>query len=199
MFTCVLGWIFDPCYIIINLMVFRYFSIIDSTNSYVRRLYDLGNEEDLTCFKDGLVVVADQQSSGRGCRNKTWCSDEGGIYYSYAKFLHGVDLNEQRFSVLVGGYIADIIADVSGLDPVLKWPNDVLIADKKVSGVLIEQLAPKHGCQGLCIVGIGLNLNQETFPDELSCRATSLRKELGVIFEKELFYRRFTEVLQQCF
>ncbi|HEV3387241.1 MAG TPA: biotin--[acetyl-CoA-carboxylase] ligase [Gemmata sp.] len=129
---------------------------------------------------DGLVVVAKYQTSGRGQYGRVWQSRAG------SSLLMSVVLNPpnelRRPSVLTAFAavsVAEAIFTLTGVQARIKWPNDLLLRDRKVCGILIEQ----HGSSA--IVGIGLNLNQSTedFSAAALPDATSLAMESGLQFE----------------
>lgn len=145
-------------------------SSVDSTNNFLKNL--LSNSEPLA---EGTVIMADEQFSGRGQQQTQWQS-EPGKNLTFSCYLRPIFLNAtQQFylnmAVCLGVYSAfKSLYDVE-LD--IKWPNDIYYKDKKLGGILIENVL-----QGIqikqSIIGIGLNINQEQFPTELEVKATSL-------------------------
>jgi len=130
---------------------------------------------------NGLTIVADQQQRGRGSRGREWQSPAGTDLY-----LSIVDRPEVAATVLpiltlaVGLAVADTIDHFLG-DPgrvAIKWPNDVWIDGRKVSGILIEAVATGASIDGV-VIGIGLNVNRTSWPLELRELATSLHQALG--------------------
>jgi BirA family biotin operon repressor/biotin-[acetyl-CoA-carboxylase] ligase len=129
---------------------------------------------------DGLVVIANNQTSGRGQYGRVWQSRPG------SSLLMSVVLNpplELRRAAILTAFaavaVADAIYSLTGVQARIKWPNDLLLRGKKVCGILIEQ----HG--SIAILGIGLNLNQtaEEFVASGLPDATSLGMALGELFE----------------
>ena len=115
----------------------------------------------------GDVFVADFQSDGRGRIGHRWVSPPGvNLMCSIVLGVEGLDIAHAATLPLAVGMAA---RRVTG--GVLKWPNDILIGGRKVAGILCE----RHG--DLVVCGIGVNVNVESFPDELSLRATSLKLE----------------------
>lgn len=142
---------------------------VDSTSSEARRLVGSGGGE-------GLVVIAERQTLGRGKPGSAWFSPPGNLYLSAViepfknpGELAGVTL----FSALAA---RAAILKLAKLPAVIKWPNDLRLRGKKVCGILTERLASGH-----IIIGIGLNINvtARAFPPELKGSATSLRIETG--------------------
>lgn len=147
----------------------HYAESTDSTNEWAKR-------EAVKGAPDYSVYIADTQTAGKGSRGRSWESPEG-TSVSMSIILRP-DIPVQKVSMLtlvMGMAAADGMRDVSGLDTKIKWPNDVVYNRKKLCGILTEM-----GNSHLFVVpGIGLNVNQVSFPDELSDKATSLRIEKG--------------------
>lgn len=145
-----------------------------STNADAAALAEAGAPE-------GVVVLADQQTAGRGRLGRSWSSPPGaGIY---ASVLLRPDPRAARLlSIAAGVAIAEAIEGVTGLAPALKWPNDVYLggreahAARKVAGILAE--GGMSGGEAWVVVGFGINVLPATLPPHLP-RATSLETELG--------------------
>lgn len=122
---------------------------------------------------DGAVVTADAQTEGRGRRGRRWVSPAGmNLYVSVLLRPAEIRADFSAIALVVGLGLAEGIgvADVR-----LKWPNDLLLHDRKLSGVLCES---RFGADGAAVViGFGINVHQETFDDTLASGATSLRRE----------------------
>lgn len=147
---------------IIGKKIIRY-KIIDSTNDEAKRLINKGEGE-------GLVVVAQTQTRGRGKPGSVWLSPSGNLYLSVVikPYKNPKDLAP---ITLLGALAARaMIAKVSKLAAVIKWPNDLLLHGKKVAGILTERLAG-----GEIIVGIGLNVN--TAPNGFASLAGAAKKK----------------------
>jgi BirA family biotin operon repressor/biotin-[acetyl-CoA-carboxylase] ligase len=138
---------------------------IDSTNSEALKQARLGADE-------GLCVVARQQTAGRGRHGRVWVSaKDAGLYFSIVlrpkievKFLPLITL-------MAGVAVHDTLAEL-GLKPDIKWVNDVLVNEKKISGILAETTETGSGLA--VVVGIGINLKSANFPPEIADTATSL-------------------------
>ncbi|MDA8053403.1 MAG: biotin--[acetyl-CoA-carboxylase] ligase [Deltaproteobacteria bacterium] len=142
---------------------------VDSTNTLARELSAKG-------VKNGSVVISDYQEKGRGRNGKIWTSPCGcNIYMSIIlkpKFSPEV---AQGMTILAAVSVADAIAEVTSLKPQIKWPNDILIGSKKVSGILTEMSTQNMIIEHI-IVGIGINVNAEEndIEDGIKNIATSL-------------------------
>ena len=141
---------------------------VDSTNTFAK-------EKSLN--KDYLVVVSEQQTGGRGRQGKEWYSPDAGNIYMTIKFR---DKNPAPLSLIIGLLISEAMDSVSGqkINAGLKWPNDLLINKKKISGILIE--SEVNADQIEFIVGIGINYSlpkKESWWGELSELADILPRE----------------------
>jgi BirA family biotin operon repressor/biotin-[acetyl-CoA-carboxylase] ligase len=129
---------------------------------------------------EGLVVFAETQTAGRGQRSNFWESAAGkGLWFSIL-LRPKIDIGDSpRLLRWAMGVLAKTISKEFSLPTSVKLPNDVIVAGKKVAGVLVEMRAQKNAPH-IAIVGIGVNLNHrpEDFPEELRTRATSLAMAL---------------------
>ena len=149
-----------------------YFREIDSTNNYARNAAQQGAPE-------GTVVVAETQTAGRGRRGRTWFSPAAqGIYMSI--ILRPVMPLPQlaRIPLMAAVALAETLRAMPGLDARIKWPNDILIHNKKIAGILSEAVADMDGIDYV-VVGFGLNINNDPgeFPLDLRMPATSVQAE----------------------
>ena len=130
---------------------------------------------------EGVVVVADQQTAGRGRLGRTWSSPPGaGLYLSYV--LRPGRGEERRVTSLVtltaGVAVHDAITAATGLATELKWPNDVMVNRRKLAGILAEGSSLGTADQAI-VVGIGINVLRTSHPPDVAERATSLEEALG--------------------
>lgn len=125
---------------------------------------------------DGLVIVADSQTRGRGRMGRSWHSEPGaGIYFSILLKPHISPSHCPRLTLMSAVAVVQAINKFSKTKATLKWPNDILINKKKLCGILSEYC--KNQNQDAVIIGIGVNANHTQFPEQLSEIATSLRIE----------------------
>ncbi len=144
----------------------------DSTNRVGLELGHAGEPE-------GAVVVAEEQTAGRGRAGRTWQSERAaGIYVTLLLRPKLAPVQAPLLTLMAGLSAHAAVKAVTGLAVDLKWPNDLLIRGKKIGGILTEMHA-EPGEVRFVIVGIGLNVNQERFPGEIAGIATSLRVEAG--------------------
>jgi BirA family biotin operon repressor/biotin-[acetyl-CoA-carboxylase] ligase len=150
----------------------HHFFKVDSTN---RVALDLGHAGE----PEGAVVLAEEQTAGRGRAGHTWHSERAtGIYATLLLRPHLAPVQAPLLTMMAGLSTHAAIQAQTGLNVDLKWPNDLLIHGKKAGGILTEMHAEPAQVR-FVIVGIGLNVNQEKFPPELGSIATSLRIESG--------------------
>ena len=122
----------------------------------------------------GTVVIADRQLAGLGRHGHTWHSEPGqGIYCSLVLPPAPV------VTLALGVAAADAIAQASGISCDLRWPNDLMLDNRKVAGILVQLV------NGNAIAGIGINVNHPSFPPELAAQAISLRQHAGREISRE--------------
>ena len=148
----------------------HFFAEIASTNEVALRLGRQGAEA-------GALVVADSQSCGRGRLGRAWVSPpEQGLYFSIILRPHLEPADLPKITLVAALAVCKAVEEVVGLNPGIKWPNDLLLDGKKFCGILTETGALFSGESPLVVLGIGLNVStpRELFPEELRERATSL-------------------------
>jgi BirA family biotin operon repressor/biotin-[acetyl-CoA-carboxylase] ligase len=125
---------------------------------------------------EGAVAVAEEQSEGRGRLGRSWHAPARTSILVSVLLRPGVDpARLPELSLVAGGAVAEAIAEATGLDPAIKFPNDVLLGGRKVAGILAES------SEGRVVLGIGVNANQtaDQLPSCTETEPTSLRLELG--------------------
>lgn len=141
----------------------------DSTNEEIKRQAEIKNQ--------GFVVVADTQSAGRGRLGRTWESaDEGGIWMSFLLKPEISPDKASQITLIAALATALAIRNVTGLPGYIKWPNDIVINRKKIVGILTEMSTGPDKINYV-VVGIGINANISSFPDNISDYAGSLMIE----------------------
>ncbi len=161
---------------IVSVLVIIKLDAIDSTNTYLKKLVQE------TVVEDHTVVVAKHQQMGRGQRGNGWFSTGGqSLTFSIFKRFNGLNVeNHFMISMAVSLAMANSFKKIGAPQISIKWPNDILSGDKKIAGILIENVLEgknvKHS-----IVGIGINVNVVEFPD--LPQASSLKLVMGVSLE----------------
>jgi len=158
--------------------------LVDSTNTYAHQLISEGLSED-------ALVYCSEQTAGRGQRGNTWVSSPGdGIYCSFVVFHKNAFVRDQFvFNMLIAVAVGSYLTSKGIKNAKIKWPNDLLVGQKKIAGLLIEN-SLKGEKIGVSIVGVGLNLNQLWLEDNFETPSTSLK----MITEEDYNYE--TEVLR---
>jgi BirA family biotin operon repressor/biotin-[acetyl-CoA-carboxylase] ligase len=150
----------------------HFYPTIHSTNTLLMQQADLGASE-------GTVYFADGQTAGRGRGAHTWASPPGsGLYVSILLRPRLAPADVLWLSLAAGLAVRQAVSQVTSLQADLRWPNDLLLGPKKFAGILTELNAEVTRVRHL-VIGIGINVHQEQFPEELSQQATSLHIETG--------------------
>ena len=156
--------------------------IVDSTNNYAMQLIDADKAP------QGLTITARTQTAGKGQRGKEWVDQPGESLLMTVVTAPGRPITDQfLFNSAVAVTIANVLQNLSASWTVrIKWPNDIIVNDKKAGGILIENVL-RGAKWSHSVIGIGLNVNQHSFPPGLPY-ATSLKMESGSEFD--LFFIR---------
>ena len=160
-----------------------FFEEVDSTNNKAKQIA-LGENE-------GTVVISEMQTSGRGRRGREWYSPKGGVYVS---FVLKPNVSPEKASQLTLVSSLALVETLNSMDNNLnakiKWPNDILISGKKISGILTELSADVEKINYI-VVGVGINLNTEK--EILPENGTSLKIEMKEEVSIKLFLKSFLE------
>jgi BirA family transcriptional regulator, biotin operon repressor / biotin---[acetyl-CoA-carboxylase] ligase len=144
----------------------------NSTNQVALELGHAGEPE-------GAVVIAEEQTAGRGRAGHSWHSERtAGIYATILLRPRLAPVQAPLLTMMAGLSARAAVESATGLTVDLKWPNDLMISGKKLGGILTEMHAEPSQVR-FVIVGIGINVNQQRFPVELAGASTSLRMETG--------------------
>lgn len=128
---------------------------------------------------EGTIVIAEEQTSGRGRLNREWYSAKyTGVWMSIILRPNLLPQKAPQLTLITAVAVVQAIEEITPLLPQIKWPNDILINGKKITGILTELQAESDQINSV-IIGIGMNVNQESFPRELESIATSLLIEGG--------------------
>ena len=168
-----------------------YYSVLSSTMDEARKLAEEGKP-------DGLVVVAEKQTAGRGRFHRPWVSPPGGNL-SFSVLLRPTRVQLPYVNMAATLAVSKAVAGLIGRDPSIKWPNDVKINGRKVSGVLIET---DSGIEGLryALVGIGINVNLvPSEHPEIASTATSIGNETAGPVDRSKVLRAVLENLDDMY
>lgn len=147
----------------------------------------------------GTIILADQQTAGRGRLNRTWFSPAESNIYGSLLFIHDNTIQHPGWIPLMAGVtIAQALETQTGIPIHLKWPNDLLIAERKVGGLLCESF--NYEGKNKCVVigfGINVNLSQSEFPQDLRDKATSLQIQCQRQLDREVLIMQIITSLEK--
>lgn len=154
---------------------------VSSTNTYLKKLASAG-------IADQTVVIADTQTAGRGRWHRSWFSTPGSLCFSIL-FRNIATFEALHLQFICAVAVVQIFSQYfPAIKFLLKWPNDIIVDDKKLGGILVEK------SNDYAVVGIGLNINLQSFPQYIDPPPTSLLLLTG---EKQDRYRLFNSILLQ--
>jgi len=168
-----------------------HYTTIGSTNAEARQLAEQGRPE-------GTLVVAEEQTAGKGCKGRDWASPKHrGIYATL--ILRPTLLIEDTplLTLLAAVATCEAIMASTGVTPTIKWPNDILLNGKKIAGILTEVFSEIDSVE-FALIGIGLNVNTPAreLPKRLIFPATSLCAEMGTPLDRKTILARWLEQME---
>ena len=164
-----------------------HFLKIDSTNDYLKNSYQLLN--------NFTFVSTDYQSSGKGRNGRKWESeDEKNLMFSLLIKDAALIEKSTLLSLMMAVEVAKILEQHKIKNVSIKWPNDIIVNDKKICGILLEGQIPQY-----IVIGVGINVNQTQFPDNLRRPATSLRNELNKNIDIPFLRKKLFEMISDDF
>ncbi len=173
---------------IFNVQIFR-FESLPSTNDEAARLATDGAQE-------GTCVVAGEQTSGRGRLQRRWVSPKNaGLYFSIILRPKFDQSAWPLLTLMAAVAVREALFEASGIKTDIKWPNDILVNEKKICGILAETVETAAG--RAVIVGIGINLNQDSFPAQLDDVATSVERESVHPADAEIVLQHLVTALEK--
>ena len=167
------------------------FESLPSTNTELARLASEGAAE-------GVSIVADEQTAGRGRLQRAWSSPKGaGLYFSIL-LRPAIPQNHWPLITFMAALaVGDALGEASGVQTDIKWPNDLLSGERKICGILAEAIETPAG--RAVIVGIGINLTQNAFPPELANVATSVATSTGRPPDRERILAALLDALSRWY
>lgn len=169
---------------------FIYCDEIDSTNTEL-----LENKQQYK--KTGTVMLAEKQLKGKGRRDRTWQSAKG-LNLTFSVLITkdiSINLNVNQINLAASLAVANAIENLYQLRTQLKWPNDVLVNGKKVSGILIETIFKGNKVERI-VIGFGINLNQIVFQGDFNFPPSSLKLETNSEINRELFLAEVLNIFE---
>lgn len=169
-----------------------YFPVIDSTNSKAKQFAEEG-------CKSGTLVIAEQQEAGRGRLGRNWESPQGAGIFMTVVLKPKMNPNNASMLTLVAALaVSAAIRKQTGRSAGIKWPNDIVMNGKKVCGILTEMSA-QVDCINHIVIGIGINVHNEIFPEELTDMATSLFLETGERLNRAVLIEEIWEQFERYY
>lgn len=168
-----------------------HFDEIESTNTEALNQARRGAGE-------GLCVVADRQTNGRGRHGRVWISEKNaGLYFSVV-LRPKIEMRFLPLITLMSAIaVSDALRELYDLKPDIKWVNDIHVGEKKICGILAEMTETTNGTA--VIVGIGINLKSSNFPAEIAEIATSLEAETEIRIDKDKLLSALTRFLNDFY
>lgn len=151
--------------------------IVDSTNKYLKEL-DISEES--------ILLFARKQTNGYGQFNRIWYSDDKCITFSYKFSINNLKQIDEEYVKKITYKFSSLINDYFNVDTYIKYPNDIFLNGKKICGVLVETRYCQDRLNDI-VIGIGLNINNEYFLNEIENLATSIYKETGIKNDINIF------------
>ena len=150
---------------------------IDSTQEEAKRI--------IKNIKDGTVIIANNQTNGQGTHGRKWYTEKNSNIIMSIVLFPNVEVKKLKNITLdIAKIILDTIYELYNYKLDISYPNDIVLNGKKMGGILTN-ISTQGDIAKDIIIGIGLNINQIEFPEEIVNIATSLRKEYNIIFDKE--------------
>lgn len=170
-----------------------YFEQVKSTNTLATQKAKEGTQE-------GTIVVAEEQKKGRGRMNRDFICPAGGLWFSVILRPKIKAMLAARITYLFAVAVAETINNLGSIKAEIKWPNDILVDNKKVCGILTEMSAEIDLINYL-VVGVGINLNfsADIFTGELEDKATSLLTELGYEINRVNFFQKLLKNIEELY
>lgn len=169
-----------------------YYDCIDSTNTKAKELAESGHPS-------GTLVVSDQQTAGKGRRGRAWDSLPGTGIYMTLMIKPEINPNNASMLTLVAAMaVANAISKIAETQALIKWPNDVVINGKKICGILTEMSAQFDYINNI-VIGIGINVHNQDFPDELKDTASSLFLACGRRIRRAELIEAFLEEFERIY
>lgn len=166
-----------------------YYSSIESTNKTAK-------EGAGTIFQEGAVVVADEQTQGRGRLGRQWVSKKGaGLWMSVVLKSKSTEQQMLSMPLIMAISVSQAIEQTIGEKAMIKWPNDIVCQRRKVCGMLAEMTMINNQKYIICGIGINVNISQIDFPEDIRQTATSLSEVVGMAVEKEQLFINVMECL----
>ena len=169
-----------------------YYDEIDSTNNRAKEAGEKGTAQ-------GTLFVADMQVAGKGRRGRVWKSPSGSsIYMTILLYPDMAPIKAPQLTLVMAIAVAEGIQKVTGLETKIKWPNDIVVNGKKICGILTE-MSTEIDYINHVVIGVGINVNQDIFPEDIRSTATSLKMELGKKVKRSELIAAVMKSFETCY
>ena len=165
-------------------MLLKKYKSVDSTSIMAKK----------TAYEPWTIIWSEEQTLGYGQKTNSWFSPKGGLYFSIILPKSTIE-DLQTLTILAAFVIAKVIKENFKIEPFIKLPNDVFINQKKVGGILTENIIGED--VKFSIMGIGLDTNIEKFPKKLENIATSLKIETGKQVNNEKILKQIVQEIKK--
>lgn len=168
---------------------FMYYKTIPSTHVFAKKLK---NDE----IENGMIIFAENQTAGIGTHERMWFTGQG--YNLSFDIILKPDCNIEKISnitIIIAECLQKVLKNEYNIETFIKEPNDIILNDKKLAGILTETIAMGAKIKKIYI-GIGININQIEFPGNLNNIATSLKKEFNKEFDRKEIFIKFLECFE---
>ena len=166
-----------------------YYEILDSTHLLAKKMSDKE-------IQNGMIILAENQISGIGTHGRIWKVESGkNLTFNIILTPHCDIQNISNLTIIIAECIVKTLYELYGIKTEVKIPNDIILNNKKLAGILTETVIMKEEVKKI-FIGIGINVNQEKFPNELKNIATSLKKEFKKDFSKDEILQNFLQIFE---
>ncbi|NLM03670.1 MAG: biotin--[acetyl-CoA-carboxylase] ligase [Clostridiales bacterium] len=168
-----------------------YFETLDSTNNYAKEIAKKSPH--------GLVIIANEQTGGRGRLGRSWFTSKGkniSMTIILKPDIHPTEAMKMTQIAIAAMVVA--VRELTGLHTLVKWPNDLLIENKKIAGILTEMVANANKIDYL-IIGMGINVNTKIFPKEIEDMASSLALFKGADIDRQKLIIKILEEFEKLY
>ena len=166
---------------------------VSSTNDIAKKIAAKTDEEK-------ILILAETQKRGKGRLGRQWLSPKGGVWLSIILRPQISPKDASKLTFITSSTVAKTIKIMYGLKTEVKWPNDVVVSGRKISGILTEA-STKENIVEFVVVGVGINANVdlESFPSSLRNSVTSLKHELGYEIKRKALTKNLLQNFEQRF
>lgn len=169
-----------------------FFEEVDSTNNVAKKMAEEGAPH-------GTLIIAENQNAGKGRRGRSWSSPDGtGIWMTFVLRPQIKPQAASMLTLVTAMAVRKAVYTETGLETVIKWPNDIVAGGKKICGILTEMSAELEWINYV-VVGVGINANIRKFPDEINDVATSLLLETGQSTDRSRMVAAFGNAFEEYY